>query len=210
MQRKNTYDSSDDDSDTDIDIDDEEILQLQRRMHGTTNAAPQPKLQLKAINLQNYKPKHNLSCEQSINKYKKNGIEINAFLRGTYPHTPDFEKLVFKLDQCFQKVASLFPTTAGNYIKSFRTMSNKFDSNKTSGYTSTSNQFVGMSSKFLYTIYIPFDANVIVIDISKETNKSNAYEIVLERHVKLIDLGHNKFVVKTQFSNSNTALFTKL
>lgn len=200
---------NDSDSDSDIDIDDEEILHLQRRMHGTTTNTT-PKIQLKAINLQNYKPRHSMPCEQAINKYKKNGIEINAFLRGTYPHTPEFEKLVFKLDQCFQKVASLFPTTAGNYIKSFRTMSNKFDSRKTSGYTSTSNQFVCMSAKFLYTVYIPFDANVIVIDISKETNKANTYEIVLERHVGLIDLGHDKFVVKTQFSSANTNLFTKL
>jgi hypothetical protein len=195
------------DSDSDIDIDDEEILQLQKRMH-TTHNVNQPKIQLKAINLQNYKPRHSLPCEQAINKYKKNGIEINAFLRGTHPYNSEYEKLVFKLDQCFQKVSSLFPSSAGNYLKSFRTMSNKFDSSKTSGYTSTSNQFVGMSSKFLYTIYIPFDANVIVIDISKETNKSNTYEIVLERHVKLVDLGHDKFVVRTPFSSANTSLFS--
>lgn len=195
------------DTDTDIDIDDEEILQLQKKMHNRDN---KPKSNLKEIKLTHFRPRHNSACELAINKYKKNGIEINAFLRGTYPHDSEFEKLVFKLDQCFQKVSTLFPTNAGNYIKSYRTMSNKFDSNKTSGYTSTSNQFVGMSAKFLYTIYIPLDANVIVVDISKETNKLNTYEIVLERHVKLIDLGHDKFVVKTPFSTLNQTLFKNL
>lgn len=193
---------------SDIDIDDEEILNLQKKMYKSNfTSIIHNKPQLKEIDLSSFKPTHNQMCQLFIDKYKKNGIEINAFLRGTLPYNSEFEKLVFKLDQCFQPVSSLFKSVAGNYIKSYRTMSNKFDINKTQGYTSTSNQFVGMSSKFLYIIYIPLDANVIIIDISKETNKSNTYEIVLERNIELIDLGNNKFVVNTPFSKSNINAF---
>lgn len=197
------------DSDSDIDIDDDEILMLQRKLY--TNSYLQNQIIVKEISLTSFKPKYTQKCQSTVEKYKKSGMEINAFLRGTLPYDSNIEKIIFKLDQCFQSLSTLFPTSSiGNYIKSYRTMSQKFDADKTAGYTSTSNQFVGMSSKYLYTIYIPSDSNIIIIDISKETGTPNTYEIVLERNVGMIDIGNNTFVVNTSFSRNNLTLFKNI
>lgn len=198
------------DSDFDIDSDDEDILKLQRKLY-TTTTTTQPLINVKEISLTFFKPKYSTECQSSVEKYKKSGMEINAFLRGNLPHDSHIEKIIFKLDQCFQSLSTLFPkSSVGNYIKSYRSMSREFDADKTTGYTSTSNQFVGMSSKYLYTIYIPGDASIIIIDISKETGTPNTFEIVLERNVRLIDIGKNTFVVNTLFSRTNLQSFKNL
>lgn len=80
-------------------------------------------------------------------------------------------------------------------------MTTKFNPEKTQGYTSTSNVVVKMSNNYLYKIIIPKDAKVIVIDISKEVNQKNVYEIVLERYTRFIQIDNNVLLVKTLLSN---------
>ena len=197
--------------DSDIDIDDDEILHLQQHMHQQRRATTQPPSRntvLKKIAVRDVV--YNGSCTRVVERYKKSGMEINAYLRGGDGDASEFSKIVLNLDKCFKRVADLFPTSGGNYIKTWRTMSNAFDPDLTAGYTSTSNQFVGMSSRYLYTIYIPCDARVIIIDISEETGTPNTFEVVLERHTRWIDLGDNTFVVDTPFARKNLSQFDNL
>lgn len=201
------------DDDSDIDIDDDEILHLQHQMHNNNNqqrlTSSSPKTVLKKIDVRDVVYSKSSACKDVVDRYKKGGMEINAFLRGAQSGVPHYSEMIFQLDKCFKKVSELFPR-GGNYIKSFRTMSNEFDPNLTAGYTSTSNQFVGMSARYLYTIYIPCDAHVIVIDISQETGKPGTFEVVLERNVRLIDIGDNAFVVNTPFARNNLIQFDNL
>lgn len=195
------------DDDSDIDIDDDELLQLQQQMHHARRST-QPTSSntvLKKIDVRDVV--YNGSCQDVVERYKKGGMEINAFLRGTQSGA-HYSEIVLKLDKCFKKVSTLFPD--GNYIKTWRSMSKLFDPNLTAGYTSTSNQFVGMSGRYLYTIYIPCDARVIIIDISKETSKAGTFEIVLERHTRLIDLSDNVLVVDTPFARIHLNQFNNL
>jgi hypothetical protein len=196
-----------DDSDFDIDIDDDEILHLQQHMHQQRRATPRNTV-LKKIPVRDVV--YSGSCTSVVERYKRGGMEINAYLRGGDGDASEFSKIVLNLDKCFKRVVDFFPIGSGNYIKTWRTMSNSFDPNLTAGYTSTSNQFVNMSGRYLYTIYIPCDACVIIIDISKETGTPNTFEVVLERRVRLIDLGDNAFVVDTPFARKNLSQFDNL
>lgn len=197
-----------DDSDLDIDVDDEEIIRLQHRRAPTTSLPP--KTVLKKIDVRDVVYKGGSSCKDVVDRYKKGGMEINAFLRGAQGGAPHYSEMIFQLDKCFKKVSELFPRGGGNYIKTWRSMSNAFNPDLTAGYTSTSNQFVGMSARYLYTIYIPCDAHVIVIDISQETGKPGTFEVVLERNVRLIDLGRNTFVVNTPFARDHLTQFLEI
>lgn len=192
------------DDDSDIDIDDEEILHLQQKMHHNHRTHSSPKTVLKKINVEDVVYS---ACQDVVERYKRGGMEINAFLRGTQSGA-HYSEIVLKLDKCFKKVSTLFPD--GNYIKTLRSMSNEFNPSLTAGYTSTSNQFVNMSGRYVYTIYIPCDARVIVIDISKETGTPNTFEVVLERHTRLIDLGDNVLVVDTPFARKHLTQFEEL
>lgn len=196
------------DTDSDIDIDDDEILHLQQKMYQRAPSTPPRNTVLKKIAVKDVV--YSDGCERVVDRYKKSGLEINAFLRGGGGDASELGKIIFKLDQCFKKVEDLFPSGGGNYIKTWRSMSNSFDPSLTMGYTSTSNQFVGMSSRYLYTIYIPCDARVLVIDISRETGKADTFEVVLERRVQLIHLGGDVFVVDTPFARAHLKLFDNL
>jgi hypothetical protein len=185
----------------DIDIDDEELLKIQHKLH-TLNHSSKQFVPVK-MDITKTLPNYTSTCLNNINEYKKHGTEINAALRGVQNY-PGLNSIVFNIDKCFQQLCKLYPKTPGNYIQVYRMMSQKFDPNKNQGYISTSNQIIGMSHKFIYTIIIPYDAKVIVIDISNMVGKKNTFEIVLERETKFI-LGEteNTLIVQTSLSRSN-------
>ena len=157
---------------------------------------------------------HNPLYSDIITEYIRKGTDINAKLRGAIPIddlTKDFVKKFDNLFTKFPRLDKMFPQNDdihGNMIKVYRTSSKDYDSNLTQGYTSTANKPVGMSNIFLFTIFIPKDAVVIVWDISSGVGQSNTYEVILPRDttlIEVVDMPKNKrtFIVKTEFSSNN-------
>lgn len=187
-------------NDSDIDIDDEELVELQKREFIKNISSNRMIPKQINVNKSNY---YNDVCLHNIDNYKKFGMELNAALRGvqTYKSPSELHKMILNFDKCFKKVETIFPNESGNYIKTYRSMSKKYDVNKNQGYMSTSAPNpIEMSSRHLMTIFIPKDAEIIISDISKLVGKKT-FEIILPRGTNLIHLNTlDHYIVQTPLS----------
>jgi hypothetical protein len=136
--------------------------------------------------------------------YVHKGNEINSDLR---KGGQTYKEAVDDISRNMKKMGDVFPGC--DFIVTCRTMSNPYDSKMIQGFMSTSNKVVRMSNLYLYTILVPRDVNIGMIDISSQTGTPNTYEVIIDREVPLIHLFDTVYVVSSKYSIEHLSRFEK-
>ena len=139
--------------------------------------------------------------------YVKKGSEINERLRNPLMEN-EYEKEIKNISLNMKTLEEVFPSC--DFIVVCRTMSKEYSSEKTSGFMSTSNNVVGMSLRYLYTIIIPKDVKIGMIDISAETGILETYEVIIDKGTQLEALNEHVYGVASEFLYKNFNDFTEI
>ena len=127
-------------------------------------------------------------------KYVNKGSEFNSRLRNARLLQDGDSALVKNLNKSFMPLHKLFPLDETNtdYIKVCRNMSSKWKANKSAGFVSTSNKNISRFGDYNFTILIPRDAKIGIINIDYMFNGiKNVYEIILPNNLPVIQLENN-------------------
>lgn len=133
-----------------------------------------------------------------VDKYIKQGMELNRAIRNQEPLGDAYKLLLSKLNILSKQVQEIFP--GKDYIKVCRMMAKFYDKNSPPQPMSTANRCLSEFGNKTLHIYIPKDAYILIRDISKEmtdpiTGKTvKTFEIIIppetpnRRPQKLLDL----------------------
>jgi hypothetical protein len=147
------------------------------------------------------------SIEAKKKEEKKKKENPEKILELPVKDTNNYSEVIANISKNMKKMGDVFPGC--DFIVTCRTMSNPYDPEMIQGFMSTSNKVVRMSNLYLYTILIPHDVNIGMIDISSQTGTPNTYEIIIDRNVPLLHLFDTVYVVSSKYSIEHLSRFEK-
>jgi hypothetical protein len=138
-------------------------------------------------NFNNFYYRYNESQKALLKTYLNRGYEINSYIRSVnYDNENNPYIDIKQFDKCFKPLSQL--NINGNILKTYRVMTKPFNPIYNKAYISTSTKGIPILDGFLYEVYIPFDAEVCIFNITGHCKdsingiKEPVYEIVVKRN----------------------------